>query len=343
MSIFGHEEYTDHEQIVFCGDTPSGLRAIIAIHNTNRGPALGGCRMWHYASEDEALTDALRLSRGMTYKSAIADLALGGGKAVIMGDPHKDKTETLIKAYAKHVDHLGRRYITAEDVGTSVADMDLVKTVTPHVVGVTGGAGDPSNSTAHGVYIGMLAAVRYRLGKDELKGLTVAVQGVGHVGWFLCEYLKAAGARILVSDIDEDSLKKAEKEFGATVVDPDALYDEAMDVYAPCALGATLNDDTIPRLKCAVVAGSANNQLADEPHGRALRDRGILYAPDYVINAGGLIDVARFALHFDIEAARAKLFQIDDTLIEIFERADAEDQPTSDVADRIAEERFMNA
>ena len=338
--LFGHPDFAGHEQVVFCHDGATGLHAIVAIHNTNRGPALGGCRMWPYAGEAEALGDALRLSRGMTYKAAMAGLDLGGGKAVIVGDAKRDKSEALMKAFGRAVDRLNRRYITAEDVGTTVADMDTIKTVTDHVVGVTGGAGDPSNSTAHGVCIGILAAVRHKLGRDTLDGLHVAVQGVGNVGRFLCDYLHKAGARLSVTDIDRAALERAERDFGATVVGPDEILGLDCDLFAPCALGAVVNDATLPRLKCPIVAGSANNVLDAGRHGGALRRAGILYAPDYVINAGGLIDVARFALGFDIETARAKLHRIDGTLTEIFARADAEDRPTADVADAIAEERF---
>ena len=340
MTLFDHPDFDGHEQVVYSHDDATGLRAIVAIHNTRRGPALGGFRMWPYAGEAAALEDALRLSRGMTYKAAMAGLDLGGGKAVIIGDAGTDKTEALMKAFGRAVDRLNRRYITAEDVGTSVADMDAIKTVTDHVVGVTGGAGDPSNSTAHGVYIGILAAVRHKLGRETVGGLHVAVQGVGNVGRFLCDYLHKAGARLSVTDIDRNALRQAEREFGAAVVGPDEIYDLDCDLFAPCALGAVVNDATLPRLKCAIVAGSANNVLDEERHGAALRRAGILYAPDYVINAGGLIDVARFALGFDIEAARARLHRIDDTLTEIFARAEAEDRPTGDVADSIAEERF---
>ena len=343
MPVFEHEEFDDHEQVVFCRDAATGLHAIIAIHNTNLGPALGGCRIWPFRTEDEALTDVLRLSRGMTYKAAIAGLPLGGGKAVIIADSKTQKTEAMMKAFGRHVDHLGRRYITAEDVGSTVADMDAIKTVTDHVVGVTGGAGDPSNSTAHGVFIGIQAAVRHKLDREDLKGLHVAVQGVGHVGWFLCEYLHGAGARLTVTDINQEALQKAETTFGAMVVGTDDIYDVAADVFAPCALGAVVNDSTLPRLKVPIIAGSANNVLDDEQHGIALRHRGILYAPDYVINAGGLIDVARFAVGFGLDEAREKLGRIDDTLMEIFKRADAQDMPTSEVADQLAEELFQTA
>ncbi|MEQ8696176.1 MAG: Glu/Leu/Phe/Val dehydrogenase dimerization domain-containing protein [Bauldia litoralis] len=340
MNVFEHEEFSAHEQIVFCHDVETGLRAIIAIHNTNLGPALGGCRMWDYPDEAAALEDALRLSRGMTYKAAMANLPLGGGKAVILGDARRDKTPALVKAFGRHVGHLGRRYITAEDVGTSVADMDAIRTVTDHVVGVTGGAGDPSNSTAHGVFIGIEACIRHALGRDSAAGLHVAVQGAGHVGWFLCEYLARAGARLTIADINREAVARVVNDFGATAVGPDEIYGVDCDVFAPCALGAVVNDETVGRLKARIVAGSANNVLDEPRHGADLRQRGLLYAPDYVINAGGLIDVARFACDFDIDEARRKLHQIDDTLTEIFRRADAEDRATSEIADTIAEERF---
>ena len=341
MSVFDMPDFDGHEQVAFFSDAGSGLKAIIAIHNTNRGPALGGCRMWSYADSSEALTDALRLSKGMTYKAAITDLALGGGKSVILGDARADKTEAMMQAMGEAVDRMGGRYIVAEDVGTTVPDMDLIRTRTHHVAGVTGGAGDPSPSTAHGVYIGIRAAVRHRLDRNSLDGIRVSVQGVGSVGHSLCERLHGDGAQLWVTDISEEALERTRDEFGATVVGPDAIYDLEVDVYAPCALGATVNDDTIPRLRAPIVAGSANNVLAEERHGLELRERNILYAPDYVINAGGLIDVARFPLGISLEEAKVKLEQIDDTLTEIFARAETEGLPTSEIADRIAEERFQ--
>lgn len=340
MPLFSHADYDDHERVVYGCDKTAGLKAIIAIHNTNLGPALGGCRMWPYGNDDEALTDVLRLSRGMTYKAAMAGLRLGGGKSVIIGDPKTDKTKELLLAFGRFVDQLNGRYITAEDVGTTVADMDTIRSMTLHVSGVTGGAGNPSPSTAHGVFIGIEAAVRFALGKDDVKGVTVAIQGLGSVGYGLCRYLHGAGAKLVVTDINQDAVKRAVDEFGATAVGLDEIYGAKADVFAPCALGATINDKTIPKLRARIVAGAANNQLAAPHHGAKLRERGILYAPDYVINAGGLIDVARFKVDMDIEQARAKLRQIDDTLTEIFTRADKEDLPTSEVADRIAEERF---
>ncbi len=340
MAVFEHPEFDDHEQIVFCADAETGLRAIIAIHNPNLGPSLGGCRMWPYAGEDEALTDVLRLSKGMTYKAAISGLPLGGGKAVIIGDARADKTPDLMRAFGRFVGHLGGRYITAEDVGTAVADMDAIREVTRHVAGLSGGAGDPSPSTAHGVFIGIEAAIRHRLGAAGVNGLSVAVQGLGHVGYGLCRYLAEAGAKLIVTDIDEAAVRRAVGEFGATAAAPDDIYAAEADVFAPCALGAVIDDDTIPRLKAPIVAGAANNQLAEERHGRVLMERGILYAPDYVINAGGLLDVARFPIGMDIEAARGKLHRIADTLAEAFARSDQEDIPVNLVADRMAEERF---
>jgi len=340
MSVFNHPDFDDHQRVVFCRDKRSGLKAIIAIHNTNLGAALGGCRMWNYKSDDDALTDVLRLSRGMTYKAAMAGLALGGGKSVIIGDPKTDKSDALFLSFGRFVDQLNGRYITAEDVGTTVADMDLIRTVTLHVSGVSDGAGNPSPSTAHGVFIGIESAARHKLGKDTVKGLTVAIQGLGSVGYGLCRYLNQAGAKLIVADINQASVDRAVDEFGATAVKPEAIYAAKADVFAPCALGATINDDTIPQLRARVVAGAANNQLAEARHGEVLRELSILYAPDYVINAGGLIDVARFKVDMNIEEARAKLRRIDDTLTEIFERADREGKPTSEVADTIAEERF---
>lgn len=340
MSVFDHPDYDDHQRIVFCRDEKAGLEAIIAIHNTNLGPALGGCRMWNYENDDDALTDVLRLSRGMTYKAAMAGLALGGGKSVIIGDPASDKSDALFLSFARFIDQLNGRYITAEDVGTTVADMDLIRTVTLHVSGVSDGAGNPSPSTAHGVFIGLEAAVRHKFGKNDVEDIAVAVQGLGSVGYGLCRYLHQAGAKLIVTDINQETVERAVEEFGANAVEPNAIYGAEADVFSPCALGAAINDDTIPQLRARVIAGAANNQLAEERHGEVLRELGILYAPDYVINAGGLIDVARYKVDMNIDEARAKLRRIDDTLTEIFERADRENKATSEVADTIAEERF---
>ena len=346
MSVFGASSFSEHELVTFGFDPVTGMKAIIAVHDSTLGPALGGTRMWNYASEDEALEDVLRLSKGMTYKAAVAGLKLGGGKAVIIGDARADKSEALLQAYGRFVDSLGGRYITAEDVGTSPADMEIIRGVTKHVVGISEGGnhdGDPSPATAWGIFHGLRAAVAHRLGKSDLKGVTVAIQGMGHVGFWLARYLHEAGAALMVTDIDAKALRKAKKEFGATVVEPDHIYTAKADVFAPCALGAILNDDTIPQLKAKVVAGSANNQLARERHGTALRQRGILYAPDYVINAGGIIIISHEGPDYDEGAAFDDCAKIHDTLSEIFQRADREDRSPHLVADRIAEERLETA
>ena len=341
MSVFSSTDFDNHEQVVFCHDEASGLKAIIAIHNTNRGPALGGCRMWSYASEDEALTDVLRLSRGMTYKSALARLPYGGGKSVIIGDSRLDKSPVLFRAMGRAVQRLAGRYIVAEDVGISVADVEIMQQETRHVAGTTaGGAGDPSPATAYGVYMGLRAAAKHKLGRDKLEGLTVAVQGLGHVGYYLCRHLAEDGARLIVTDIDEAAVQKAVKEFNASAVAPEEIYGVEADVFAPCALGAVINDDTLGVLKASVVAGSANNQLHEPRHAETLKQRGLLYAPDYVINAGGVIDISHEGRSYDKTKAFAHVAEIHDTLIEIFERAEAEGLTTAEAADRIAEERF---
>lgn len=351
MSVFSHNDFADHEQVVFCCDPSAGLKAIIAIHNTNRGPALGGCRMWPYKSDDEALQDVLRLSRGMTYKSAIANLNLGGGKSVIIGNPRTDKTEALLRAMGRFLEGLGGRYIVAEDAGTHVEDIKIMGQETQYVVGVLdkatgeGGmrSGDPSPATAYGVLVGLKAAVKYRLGRDDLKGLKVAIQGVGNVGYRLAKYLKEAGAQVWVADIYDDQVRRAVHELGVTPVSVDQIFGLDVDVFAPCALGSALNDDTLPQLRAKVVAGSANNQLAEERHDKELMTRGILYAPDYVINAGGLIDVSYERFGYDRDKLVKHIEGIYDTLMEIFERARSEQLPTGMVADHIAEERFRKS
>jgi leucine dehydrogenase len=325
MTPFTHPEFDDHAEVAFCNDPESGLKAIIAIHNLNRGPALGGCRMWDYASEEEALTDALRLSRGMTYKSALANLPYGGGKSVIIGDPKTMKSEPLFRAMGRFVDSLGGRYIIAEDVGIGVSDVDIMAQETAHVSGASaGGVGDPSPGTAYGVYVGIRAAVKYKLGRDDLKGLTVAVQGLGHVGRYLCRRLAGAGAALIVTDIDRNAVDAVVDELGAKAVAPEEIYGVDAQVYAPCAL----------------VAGAANNQLAEPRHGAELQRRGVLYAPDYVINAGGVIVISHEGPRYDKAEAFAHIAGIHDTLLEIFRRADANGAPTSEAADRLAEERF---
>ena len=341
MPVLSNKHFDDHEEVVFCHDRESGLNAIIAIHNTARGPAMGGCRMWNYASEGEALTDVLRLSRGMTYKSALAGLPFGGGKAVIIGDAAHDKLEALWLAFGRFIDSLGGRYITAEDVGTRPADLEIVRRATRHVCGIAeGGAGDPSPATALGVFTGISAAVQARLDRADVKGLTVAVQGLGNVGFALARHLAGAGAALIVSDIDEMAVKKAVREFGATAAPADRIHAAGADVFAPCALGAVIDDTTIGEIRAAVVAGSANNQLAEPHHGQDLWNRGILYAPDYVINAGGAIWVSHEGPEFDADAARAQVLGIGETLSEIFTRARMEGTPPEAAADLMAEERF---
>lgn len=343
MSVFSAQDFDEHEQIVFAADAETGLRAIIAIHDTSRGPALGGCRMWDYRSEDEAVRDALRLARGMTYKAAIANLSLGGGKSVIIGDPRTKKTPDLLRAMGRAVENLKGRYIIAEDVGTGVEDMSHIRQETRHVTGLPqdqGGSGDPSPSTALGVLMGIRAAVEYQDTGKGLAGLRVAVQGLGHVGFHLCRYLAAEGAELTVTDIREDSVRRAVETFGAKPVAADRIFDADVDVFAPCALGAILDDTTIPRLRAGIVAGSANNQLAEARHGDALRQRGILYAPDYVINAGGVIQVAGEREGQSRDQVTRKVKALYDTVLDILTRADRQDISTSLAADRIAEERF---
>ena len=296
MSVFDHPEFDDHESVHFFSDAATGLKAIIAVHSTALGPGAGGCRRWTYSRSEDALTDVLRLSRGMSYKNAIAGLPLGGGKAVILADENEaPKSPALFRAYGRAVDSLGGRYVTAEDVGIAVEDMHAVQEVTPFVTGVSkdGRGGDPSPWTAWGVFLGLESAVRARFGQDTVKGLTVAVQGVGHVGYNLCRHLHEAGARLLISDVNEAYLKAAVDAFGATVVPVDDILSADCDVLAPCALGNVVNRDTIDRIRAKVIAGAANNQLGTDEDGDRLLERGILYAPDYVINGGGIVAVGR--------------------------------------------------
>lgn len=347
MQLFSHPEFDAHETVSFCFDAATGLRAIIAVHNTRLGKALGGCRMWPYATEAEALTDALRLSRGMTYKAALAGLPQGGGKSVIIGDPRRDKTPALMHAMGRAVDRLNGAYVIAEDSGTSVADMRLMAEVTTHVGGLAdeksvaaGRTGDPSPATAKGVFIGIRAAVRHVWQRDDLRGLRVAVQGVGNVGYRLCRHLHEAGAQLWVTDIHAPAAERCVKDFGAVAVDMDQIALLDVDVFAPCALGAVLNDASIPAIKASVIAGAANNQLARPQHDRALFERGIVYAPDYCINAGGIIDIFYEGADYDAAVVDAHLQRIGTTLSEIFVRAAAEKRPTGEIADRMAEERF---
>ncbi|WP_115718495.1 Glu/Leu/Phe/Val dehydrogenase dimerization domain-containing protein [Gallaecimonas mangrovi] len=337
MAVFNHSAFDGHEEVAFCHDIETGLKAIIAIHNTNCGPAVGGCRMWSYASDDEALTDVLRLSRGMTYKNAMAGLPFGGGKSVIIGDAKTMKSEALFRAFGRFLNSLGGRYITAEDVGTSTTDIAHINKETDFVAGREGLSGDPSPFTALGTYLGIKAAVKHQRGIDSLAGLKVAVQGLGSVGYYLCEYLVKEGAELFVTDINEAALEKAKTQLGATVVGLDDIYDQDVDIYAPCALGATVNDNTIDRIKATIIAGCANNQLAEARHDQLLREKGVLYAPDYVINAGGIINVS-FEKDYDKAKATAKVEEIYNTLMDIFARGDDQQKPTGMIADEMARE-----
>lgn len=342
MAVFNLRAYDDHEQVVFCSDNESGLKAIIAIHSTALGPATGGCRMWEYNSDEGALIDALRLSRGMTYKNAMAGLNMGGGKSVIIGNPRTMKSEELFRAFGRFVDNLKGRYVTAEDVGITPTDMAMVHKETNHVLGLEGKSGDPSPVTAYGVYMGMKAAVKHRLGRDSLDGVKIAVQGLGHVGQYLCEHLSKEGAKLLVTDINKESIDSVVSSCGAIAIDKDEIYEQDVDVYAPCALGATLNDVTIPKLRASVIAGAANNQLAEDRHGDELKKRGILYTPDYILNAGGIINVS-FEENYNRDAALRKVDEIYNTLEEVFATAEKQDKTTNVVADELARKRVADA
>ena len=345
MGIFDELSRKDHEQVVFCRDEVTGLKAIIAIHDTTLGPALGGTRMWSYANEEDALRDVLRLSRGMTYKSAAAGLNLGGGKAVIIGDAKTMKNEMLFRAYGRFIQGLNGRYITAEDVGTTVRDMEWVRMETDSVVGISralGGSGDPSPVTAFGTYEGIKASLKWHTGNESLAGRTVAIQGVGAVGYHLVSHVAKAGAKVVIADIDHDNLKRVTDEFsGIEVVSPDRIYGVACDVFAPCAMGAVVNDQTLPMLKCAIVCGSANNILADEDkHAVALEARGIIYAPDYVVNAGGLINVANELEGYNQDRAMKHAEGIYDVTTQIFRIARDEKITTVKAANALAERRI---
>jgi leucine dehydrogenase len=340
MDVLGEMKVWGHEQVVFCHEASCGYFGIIAIHDTTLGPALGGTRFWQYASTEEAITDALRLARGMTYKAAAAGLNLGGGKAVIVGDNSRVDREALFRAHGRFVESLGGRYITAEDIGTSPADMEFIRRETSYVAGLMNLSGDPSPVTGYGVYMGMKAAARRRWGTDSLAGRTVLVQGAGKVAYYLCANLHPEGARIVVTDIDAQKVKRIVNDFGATAVEPDAIYDQPGDIYAPCALGATVNDQTLQRLKVEVIAGGANNQLAEERHGIELEQRGLLYAPDFVINSGGLINVYGELEHWPQERAKRKAQEIYDVILKIFAIAERDGIPSFQAADRVAEERI---
>lgn len=344
MTYYDHPEFKDHEQVIYCYDKASNLKAIIAIHNTVLGPSLGGTRMWMYGTEDEALTDVLRLSRGMTYKASVAGLSLGGGKAVIIGDPNKDKTKEMFLAYGKFINSIHGRYITSKDVGTTVEDLEIIRSVTKYVTGTEqspGGSGDPSPMTGYGVYVGIKACVKEMTGNDSLTGKKIAVQGAGSVAMYLCEYLAKEKAQIFITDIYRDKAQSVIKNHGGMFVEPDKIYDIDADIFSPCAMGAIINDQTLPRFKFKIIAGGANNQLAEETkHDRKLMDRGILYAPDYVINAGGLINVADELNGYNFERAKQKTSHIYDTLLEIFHIAKKEKISTHEASNRLAENRI---
>ncbi len=341
MALFDLKDFDNHEQVVFCSDDESGLKAIIAVHSTKLGPAVGGCRMWDYASDEEAITDVLRLSKGMTYKNAMAGLSMGGGKSVIIGDAKKIKSEELFKAFGRALNGLAGRYVSAEDVNITTGDIAIVNTETDFVTGTEGKSGNPAPFTALGTFLGIKAAVKHKLNTDDLSGLRVAIQGLGSVGLYLCEHLHNAGAKLVVTDLNQEALDKVATQYGAEIVGLNEIYDQDVDIYAPCALGATINDSTIDRIKAKIVAGCANNQLAEPRHDQALVERGILYAPDYVINAGGIINVS-FEEDYCVDKATRKVEEIYDTLLDVFSKADTLNKPTGEVADDIARQIIAN-
>ncbi len=333
----------NHEQVIFCHDKATGLKGIIAIHNTTLGPALGGTRMWNYKNEEEALVDVLRLSEGMTYKAAAAGLNLGGGKAVIIGDPKKDKSEGMFRAFGMYINALNGRYITAEDVGTTVKDMEHIYMETSWVTGIPkglGGSGDPSPYTAHGVCMGIKAACKEKLGSDNLSGIKIAVQGLGNVGSNLLNYLSEEGAELVIADIDKEKVEQLAEKYGTEVADPDRIHAAECDVFAPCALGAIINDKTIPELKCKIVAGGANNILAETRHADALREVGILYAPDFVANAGNLMNVFAELEGYSVERALERTTSVYENMTKVFTVAKRDNCSTYDAAFKMAGERL---
>ncbi len=341
MALFDLPDFDNHEQVVYCSDEASGLKAIIAVHSTKLGAAVGGCRMWDYASDEEALVDVLRLSKGMTYKNAMAGLSMGGGKSVIIGDAKTLKSEALFKAFGEALNNLNGRYLSAEDVNITTSDIAIANSVTPFVTGTEGKSGNPAPFTALGTFLGIKASVKYKLNRDDLTGLKVAIQGLGSVGYLLCEHLHKAGAELIITDINQTALDIAATEFNATIVGLDEIYDQDVDIYAPCALGATINDNTLNRLKASIVSGCANNQLAEPRHDQALVDLGILYAPDYVINAGGIINVS-FEDDYDVDKSTKKVEEIYNTLLDIYAKADEQKRPTGIIADEMAREIIKN-
>ncbi len=343
--IFDTIATTGHEEVVFCHNKDAGLKAIIAIHNTVLGPALGGLRMWPYKTEQEALNDALRLSRGMTFKNAVAGLNIGGGKAVIIGDPAKDKSEALFRAFGRFVNSLNGRYITAEDVGIDVNDMEHVFRETEFVTGVHqvhGGSGDPSPFTAYGTLQGLMAALDAKFGNEDVGKYTYAVQGAGHVGMEFIKLLRENDAKVFVTDINKELVQRAVSEYGCTAVGLDEIYDVDADVYSPCALGGTVNEKTLPRLKCKIICGAANNQLATDAIGDEVEKRGILYAPDYAVNAGGVMNVSLEIDGYNRERAMRMMRTIHHNVGRIFQIAKRDNIPTYKAADRMAEERIAS-
>ncbi|WP_305070135.1 Glu/Leu/Phe/Val family dehydrogenase [Flavobacterium acetivorans] len=342
--VFGQLSFDDHEQVVFCNDKDTGLKAIIGIHNSVMGPALGGTRMFNYATEWDALNDVLRLSRGMTYKAAITGLDIGGGKAVILGDAKTQKTPELMRKFGEFVHSLSGRYITAEDVGMETSDMDIVRDVTPYVTGISesrGGSGNPSPVTAYGVYMGMKAAAKQQFGSDVLAGKKVLVQGIGHVGETLVDYLTKEGAVVTIADINQEKLNEVSSKYNAQIFTGADLYAADVDIYAPCAMGATINDDTVYKINAKVIAGAANNQLANENiHGAILQERGILYAPDFLINAGGIINVYAEIAHYDKAEIMRRTENIYNTTLEIFDYAIKNGMTTHQAALTIAQNRI---
>ena len=340
MNLFDTISAMGHEQLVICNDSSACYRGIIAIHSTTLGPALGGTRFWNYASDEDAIIDALRLARGMTYKNAVAGLNLGGGKSVIIGNNKTADREMIFRAHGRFVESLGGRYITAEDVGTSTADMDFVHMETKNVSGLAGRSGDPSPVTAHGVFRAIQASAKERWGSDDLSTKTVSLQGAGHVGYYLAKELHEAGAKLIITDIDAERIKAVVSEFGARFVSPDEIYGVQADIFAPCALGAIINDTTIPQLRVEIVAGAANNVLLEERHGVALEEKGILYAPDYVANAGGVINVYSELAGWSSARSFRKADEIYDTILKVFAIAKTDKVPTYVAADRLAEQRI---
>jgi leucine dehydrogenase len=345
--IFNQLYTMGHESVVFCSDPETGLKAIIGIHSTVLGPALGGLRFWHYEHDADALTDVLRLSRGMSLKNSAAGLNLGGGKAVIIGDAKKLKTPALLRRFGEFVEGQAGRYITAEDVSITTDDITIIREKTKYAAGIPiemGGGGDPSPFTALGVYLSMKASARQAYGTDSLAGRSIALQGAGHVGTYLAQHLVKEGAKLYVADYYQEKAEELAAKVGGIVVDRDAIYDIDADIYAPCALGATLNTDTISRLRVAIVCGAANNQLANEQtHGHLLQDKGILYAPDFVINAGGVINVYQEVLGYDLKLATEKVESLYDTVTNLYVQADKEQITTHEAALRMAMDRIRAA